>query len=219
MNDMTCNQCQNLLIDLQDGRLDDSTRQTVDRHLGDCPACATRLAELWALEAAATRWSDQPVPAWNRRARFFEPRPWPALFQWAGTAASFVLLIALATQVNIDTSDGIRFSLGPDYITEAQVEAQLAQVRLDYEARIDRLRQQQAAGDQLVLTSLLQTSRRERRDDMRDLVSVLNDAESRRDARTRDALDYLISTQQEDRKDIQQLNQAIQRVGYSGDTL
>lgn len=219
MNPMNCDQCRSLLFELIDGGLGTDTRHQVDTHLETCPDCRNALQELWQLEAAATRWQTQRVPHWNRRDAFFEPRRWMPVTQMAGAAASVLLLVIVVSQLRIDSSDGLRIAFGPDYVTKQEVSARLDALERGLADELDTLQQQQAAGDQLVLTSLLQASRRERRDDLADLVSVLNDAELQRDLRTRQALQYLISTQQEDRKDIQQLNEAIQLVGNSGGTL
>ncbi len=219
MNKMTCEHCQQQLFDLMSGDLADSVRADVDAHLETCEDCQNALTGIWEMEAASTRWENQRVPHWNRRETFFEPRQWLPVTQFAGAAASVLLLVIVVTQLNVDTADGIRITFGPDYVTESEVSNRLARIENSLADELAQLRQQQAAGDRLVLTSLLETSRRERQDDLADLVYVLNDVDERRDMRTREALQYLISTQQEDRKDIQQLNEAIQLVGNSGGRL
>lgn len=216
---MNCEQCQIRLFDLMEGELPDQERRSIDQHVETCIDCQAALGRLWELEAAATRWKRQPVPRWNRRDAFFEPRSWLPATQLVGAAASILLLVVVVAQLRIDMTDGLVITFGPDYVTESEISERLAALETSVGEELRELGQQQAAGDQLVLTSLLHTSRRERREDMADLVSVMNDAEARRDMRTREALQYLITTQQEDRKDIQQLNQALQLVGNSGGTL
>lgn len=218
---ITCETCGPLLIDRQEGTLPAAQRAAVDRHLDDCSECRMAAENLWIMEASATRWRDVPVPKWHRA--MDEPAAaagWLTSLQLGGVAASLVMLVLVSLQVSVTVGDGVTVTFGGDsYITNEELDERLASETQVISSRIENLGARQAAADQLVMTSLLQASRQERRQDMGQLIDALNLAETSRERRTREALRFLIDTQQEDRRDIEQLNQALALVGNSGETL
>jgi len=164
------------------------------------------------------RWENARVPSWRKQDTFFESSSW----QWPqmlAMAASVLALVLVLTDVHITTTDnGITLARGNGAAVTQQVEAQLASYA-DTQAdllnqRLDEYSDQQAANNQLMLTTLLQASRQERRDDMTSLVSYLNTAQAQQHRETQDSLQYLLASQQQDEKDIRQMGEAIKLIGY-----
>lgn len=221
--EFTCEQCKSLLYDVVDGSISTADRQSVNAHLEHCQDCNTLLSELWDLAAMAMRWQERPVPHWNRRGFFYEPRSWFSFAQVASACASVLVLILVLSQVQISTANGLTVHFGDTFASPREVAQQIDALRTEQEmllkASMDRISNQQAASDQLVLRTLLETSRSERRQDMSNLVTVLQEAQTQEVQRTEASLKYLIAGQLEDRRDIHQLGQAIRLVANEGGTL
>lgn len=224
---MNCEQCKPLLFELIDQKISSEDRASVNEHLDDCGECSSLLSEMWDMQAMATRWQDKPVPHWNRRAAYFEGVSWFPMLQVASGFASVIVMVLVLAQVQVSTNDGLTVHFGKALVDEAYVDARLENRLNEFEqnqqamlaTNIDRLTDQQAASNQLVLRTLLETNRQERRDEMTQLVTLLDEAQSQRTERTEASLRYLIASQLEDRRNIQQLGQAIQLVANEGGTL
>jgi hypothetical protein len=221
--EFTCEQCKSLLYDVVDGGISDADRQSVNAHLEHCQDCNTLLAELWDLAAMATRWQDRPVPHWNRRGHFFEPRSWFSVVQVASACASVLVLILVMAQVQVSAANGLTVHFGDTFASPREVARQIDALRAEQQtllkASMDQLSNRQAASDQLVLRTLLETSRSERRQDMSNMLAVLQEVQTQEVQRTEASLKYLIAGQLEDRRDIHQLGQAIRLVANEGGTL
>ncbi len=215
---MNCQDCQDRLFDYDDGRLSPSVREEVESHLNHCDDCAALLQDIWQMSQMTHRWENARVPSWRKQDTFFESSSW----QWPqmlAMAASVLALVLVLMDVHITTTDnGITLARGNGAAVTQQVEAQLASYA-DTQAdllnqRLDEYSDQQAANNQLMLTTLLQASRQERRDDMTSLVSYLNTAQAQQHRETQDSLQYLLASQQQDEKDIRQMGEAIKLIGY-----
>ena len=100
---MTCEQYRLLLHDLLDGTLPDQTAQTMAAHEAECPACAARRADLYALmQTLHTLDEDlQPPPsfgqAWRQAVRAEAAtqrrRPLRMWQTWTAVAAALVCLV------------------------------------------------------------------------------------------------------------------------------
>ena len=200
----SCEQCGDRLIEFACEELSVLERQLVDRHLARCTGCQSQLTELWELQRSASEWSDQRVPGWPRRELFFEPSPWPLRIQWVLSSGSFAMLVLvvliLAWQEPLDDQlQSITTRLGD---LESSSEEYLA-------GAVAQLRQDQVSTNQLLARSLMAQRRQERREDMAELVRLMDGLQVQRQQDTENNLQYLISTQIEDRRDIEALARTV----------
>ncbi|HKI73219.1 MAG TPA: hypothetical protein VJ998_01155 [Pseudomonadales bacterium] len=221
--DITCSDARLQIMDLVDQPTATFDREVLNGHLEHCEACRTTLAELWELQAMATRWRDAPVPQWTRRDAFFERRSWLPRLQIASAVASVVVLVLMLSQVQVSTKDGLSVSFGHGYVGRQELATQLRQLRdqqqANLSASIARLSNTQAANNQLVMNTLLTRSRDERRQDLSNLLTIFQDSQARQSRQTQDSLQYLVASQVQDRRDIKQLDHALRLVATKGTDL
>lgn len=221
--DIPCSEARLQLMDLVDLSSANYDREALNTHLEHCEDCRATLSELWELQAMATRWHDAPVPHWSRRDAFFERRSWLPSLQLTSAFASVVVLVLMLAQVHVSMANGLSVSFGGDYVHQQELAQELSQLRDEQRAALsdsmDKVAANQVANNQLVLDTLLTTSRNERREDMENLVSLVQDAQTRQTRQTRSSLQYLIASQVQDRRDIQQLDHALRLVATKGDDL
>ena len=216
MTSLTCDQCESQLFEFHEGQLAPEQAARVDEHLQDCDACSRLLADIWQMSLVSTRWQDESALKWNR-GEHFESRRWQ-LPQLTAVAASVLAVVLVLTDTHITrTEDGFRLRVGRDaYVTSDELARFGETVKTDQAAVIDqrfqRLTTQQAASNQLLLRSVLDTSREERKEDFSTLVSYLNATQAKRYQQTEEELRYLMASQIEDEKDIQQLTDAFSRI-------
>lgn len=223
----TCEHCIPLLFEVVEGRISEADKRAVDTHLDDCPECSSALAHLWELEAMATRWQVQSTPRWNRRSLFFGPRTWLPGIQVASAFASVVVMVLVLAQVQVSTANGLEIRFGDQEPLATQVAALreeitrevLSQQQGQLKASVDRLTAQQVASDQLVLQAALRATRSERKEDITNLLVLLEEAQDQRYQQTTASLRYLAENQHEDRQDINQLGTALRLVASTGGTL
>ena len=210
---MQCEQCESLLFEFNEGILSAELSADVDSHLKSCDECALLLNDIWQMGLVSSRWQDQNVPLWNRRAHFFSKSNWQ-FPQLLATAASFLALVIVLSDVHFVTNDdGITLTAGrSDYVSESKLVSLKAEQDAAFDQRFQKLTTQQVASNQLIVRTLLQTSRQERREDFTTLVSYWNETQAAQYEETEDSLRYLIASQAEDQKDIRQLNAAFQDI-------
>lgn len=222
-SDLTCEQCRLQLDGLLDESIGQEARAALDAHLDECEACSGVLAELWQLKMMATRWQDRQVPHWNRRAMFFDTPTWLPRLQIASAFASLLVLALVLARVEISTADGFSVQFGESYATAEQVDARVQQLKRDQEMQLqagfNKLTSQQVASNQLLLRTVLDLSRQERREELSEVVTLLDETRDQRYRETEQSLRYLVESQLEDRRNIRQLNQAIRLVANEGGTL
>lgn len=202
-----CTQCEDKLFDFHEGNLDASTAAEVDAHLKTCDACAQLLNDIWQMNLVSTRWQDQQVPVLqaNRGDYHFRKSGWQ-LPQLIATAASILALAVVLTDTMLDRASA------PDVVTQAQLAEYRSTQDQRFNERFQRLTDQQVASNQLVLRTMLDTSRQERKEDLATLVTYWNTTQARQYQQTEEDLRYLLASQAEDEKDIQQLSDAFQRI-------
>ena len=124
--------------------------------------------------------------------------------QWVLSSGSFAMLVLvvliLAWQEPLDDQlQSITARLGD---LESSSEEYLA-------GAVAQLRQDQVSTNQLLARSLMAQSRQERREDMAELVRLMDGLQVQRQQDTENNLQYLISTQIEDRRDIEALARTV----------
>lgn len=143
---MTCHKTEFLIIEYLEADLSGRQRSMLEKHLRECADCRQDLAAAQQTEARLHTWRDEPVPHWNRVPEYLlrpdRPRSVSGFFgwQWAPLAVSFVLALAVLTNVRIsNTSDGMVVAFGGDAgVSEAVVLEQLAR----FEAQQRQLQEQ-----------------------------------------------------------------------------
>jgi hypothetical protein len=212
----SCEQCKNKLFDLVGSELPPLEQQLVDKHLQRCEECNADLANIWDLQSKASHWQDDRVPRWNRKQFFFEPSPWPVRMQWATSFASIMVLILVMTEARISTADGfaVDFSRSDStFISQQEVGSQLVSFQNQQESQLDasvqRLTNQQIATNQLLLRTILDTSRQERRADLGNMLVLWEEAQDQRSMSTEESLRFLIKSQARDRLEINDLTNAL----------
>ena len=219
-SEFNCSQCQARLTDLVDGCIDAGDRSAVYAHLDHCAECNVLLSQLWNLQSMAARWRDEPVPRRARLQLSFEPPAWFGRLQVASALASVLLLVLVLTQVHVTTRDGFSVRFGDAQTRSEDIRGQLDRFRAEQQsvlsANIDQLNARQATDNQLVFSTLLAATRNERRQDIADLLSAVQDSQAQQARQTQASLRYLIESQLKDRRDIQQLDHAIRLVANEG---
>lgn len=214
---MNCEQCEADLFDFHEGHLDAQASAAIDQHLKTCEDCSALLNDIWQMNLAASRWQDE-APA--TRKSMPESMPEQAIrSQWqlpniVATAASVLALVLVLTDTQISADrTGIAIQFGQkDFVTADSLEA-LNQQQVDqFQTQINRITAQQVASDQLVLRSVLQASREERRDEFTSLVTLWSATRAKQVQETERNFRYLLASQAEDEKDIRQLSAAFQEI-------
>ncbi len=215
----SCEQCKEQLFDFVNSVLPPLEQQLVDQHLQHCDECNADLTDIWNLQSKATSWRDERVPRWNRREFFFEPSPWPMRMQWAASFASVLVLILVVMEARISTVDGLTVDFaGSDsrYVSQPELVQQIASVqnqqRSELDSSVQKLTSQQITTNQLLLRTLLDASRQERREDLGNMLVLWEQAQDQRSMSTEESLRYLIASQIQDRREIEDLNDAILQV-------
>jgi hypothetical protein len=213
----SCEQCKAQLFDFVDGNLPPLEQQIVDQHLQHCESCSSELGSIWNLQSRVSHWSDERVPRWNKKQFFFEPSPWPMRMQWATSFASVFVLILVLTEARISTVDGLTVDFAGKnarYVSQTELTEQITQVQLQQQADLDtsvqKLNSQQITTNQLLLRTVLDTSRQERREDLGNMFVLWEEAQDQRAMSTEESLRYLIASQVQDRREIRDLNEALE---------
>ncbi|MCB1644346.1 MAG: zf-HC2 domain-containing protein [Pseudomonadales bacterium] len=222
MSEFSCEACQNYLFDLVDNELKPLEKQRVQQHIDHCEDCQAQLSAIWEMQAVASRWQDKAVPHWQRRETFFESR-WAPRLQWASSFASVFVLVLVLGQVKVDFHDGLSIRFGGDFIDQQTLEQRLTAFEDDQQQQLQsglqKVSEQQLASDQLLLRTLLDTSRKERGEDLRQVVNLIDEYQDQRTEQTNESLRYLIASQVEDKRNIEQLTRAILRSNVEGSNL
>ncbi len=208
---MNCDQCESRLFDFHEGKLSPDDATGIDAHLQDCPDCTALLNDIWQVSLAASRWHDQSVPSVRGAKYLPEKRSWQTSL---ALVASFLALVMVVTDAHIVTGDGdITLAFGRSDLASQRDLAEFQQVQARIvDQGISKLTAQQVASNQLMLRTLLSTSREERRQELTTLVSYWSETQAIQAEEMQESLRFLIASQAEDEKDIRQLSSAFQQI-------
>ena len=226
----SCEQSQNLLMEFIDNSLNPLQKQCMDQHLSHCEDCNASMQQLWEMQGIATQWQDESVPRWARRKTFFESYQWFPKLQFASTFATMLVLVLVLGNAQLSTSDGLQIRFGEgneNYLTRSDLEQKISslqdQLNTQQSAQLQRnvsdLTTRQAATNQLLLKTILERSREERREDMDTLVTNLYQSQNQQTENTNESLRTLLVNQLEDRRNINQLNKLIHQASLEGNSL
>ncbi len=212
----SCEQCKDKLFDLVGSELPALEQQLVDKHLQHCEQCSADLTAIWDLQSKASQWHNERVPRWNRQRFFFEPSPWPLRMQWAASFASIMVLILVMMEARISTVDGLTLDFADNestFISREELSLELAsfqnQQQSQLKSSVQRLTGQQIVTNQMLLRTILETNRQERRQDMGNMLVLWEAAQDQYSMSTEESLRFLITSQAQDRREIRALNSAL----------
>lgn len=222
---MQCDETRKLLVEYSEGALADLERRAVDRHLEQCSECNALLSEIWEFSLMATDWQEQPVPRWNRRTALVGASspgvPWLNL---VSLAASLLVLLVLVLRVEVRiTEAGTRIAFGgpQETVTSAELDQRLEardkQIQGLLTDNLQTLTAQQLAANQLLLRSVLDVSRQERREDLVSVMSVWATDRQRMERATGESLDYLIRNQVAGQRELQQISSVLRELDLRED--
>lgn len=219
-----CNEYRDLLPELVDGQLSALQKQRADQHLNQCDDCSETLSLLWQMHAAASRWEDQPIPHWNRRRTFFPGVSWLPNLQWVSSITSVIVLVLVITQASVSTADGLSIRFGErSSVTEVALAQVLKELELRqntrFNQRVSNLSSQQLASNQLLLRTVLEMSREERKEELSTLLTVWDYAQVQRAQQTKESISLLLVSQLEDKRNINQINRLLRQASVEGNNL
>ena len=125
---MSCPKTPHLMQGYFSDSLSAQASEEIDKHLAQCEVCRAELETLLATQGELLAWQEQRVPHWDRGMELFKrehqvaPRAsgWFSGWQWAPTAASFVMLCVLLLNTSITVSDaGLQIAFGASAGDEA----------------------------------------------------------------------------------------------------
>lgn len=219
---MQCEETGKYLFEFTEGGLTALERKAVDQHLQQCEPCSSLLNDIWETSLQSANWQDVAVPRWDRKSVFFgwygtpasrAPLPWLNL---VSVAASALLLIVVLFRVEVMSNDdgfSIRFAGQNNLVSKGELEQRMAMMQQDYQrtfnTNVDRLTSQQVATNQLLLRTVLETSRQERRQDLGNMMVLWDFDRQRQNQMTEESLRYLIRNQAEDKRELRDLSQTL----------
>ncbi len=196
---MNCAECEDKLFEFNEGVLSPDEAAAVDAHLATCEDCSALLSDIWQMKLTASRWQvERPVP-WQKTSGSVQ-NEWQ-LPQVIATAASIVAIVLVLADITLWG--------GEPTVTSEDLAALKTEILTDQDARFDKLTDQQVESNQLLVRTLLETSRNERQEELTTLVNYWNASQAQYLQNTEDSLRYLLASQVEDERDIQQLNDAL----------
>lgn len=228
---MQCTQCEILLEDYESGNLATLEQKAVDQHLKHCDECASQLAYLFEVKLMSSQWQDETVPNWNPRQIFSADShtsihairhnkqenllhlSWNQLLATAASVVVVTLVLANFFLANTATQSLV----AGDYVNYEQLNERFKNLEEDLEEDQNekltqvayQLRNQQLESSQLLLTSLLDVNRQERRQDMNNLMATWVQFQGEQTEPTVQGLRYLLAKQQQDDVQLEQLRTVI----------
>ena len=165
---MSCPKTPHLMQEYFSDALSSKASEEIEKHLAQCETCRMELETLLATQSELLGWQEQRVPHWDRGMELFKrehqvaPRAagWFSGWQWAPTAASFVMLCILLFNTSIVVSDaGLQIAFGAfagdEAINQALSEFEAAQLN-EIESLIRRFEARQDATNVQLLQAVME---------------------------------------------------------------
>lgn len=214
---MQCEETEKYLFEFTEGGLTAIQRKAVDQHLQKCETCASLLNDIWETSLQSANWQDVAVPRWDRRSLFFSssrsPLPWLNLVSVAASALLLIVVLFRVEVMNNDDGFSVRFAGQNNLVSKGELAQRMAMMQQDYQrtfnANVARLTSQQVATNQLLLRTILETNRQERRQDLGNMMLLWDTDRQRQNQMTEESLRYLIRNQAEDKRELRDLTQTL----------
>lgn len=229
---MQCEEAEKYLFEFSTGGLTELERKAVDQHLQHCAECSCLLSDLWETASQSTAWQDVAVPRWEKRSLFFGSSGSPlagSSFAWlnlVSVAASALVLVVVLFRVEVMSDENgfaISFAERKHLVSTEELDRRLSIVQQDnqhaFNADVDRLTIQQVTTNQLLLRTILEVSRQERREDLGNMMVLWDTDRQRRNRMTEESLRYLIRNQALDQLELRDLSQTLRGFDNQDDNL
>jgi len=187
---MLCEQTNSLLVEYADATLDAATHDQVEQHLEHCPRCQEDYAVITAWQAMASNWHEELPPAW-RVPRIQGSNVWEGLRTWFPTLASATALVLVTVM----------------YLQQPATRGTLPTAQpADFETLPALPQASQAA----VVDRVLESSREQRQQELTALLKIITAEMNRRSVETEESLRYVISTQLQGQKELDELYRQVE---------
>jgi len=224
---LQCEETEKYLFEFAEGSLTELQRKSVDQHIQQCDACSRLLHDIWETSLQSVNWQEVTVPRWDKRSLFFgtsRARPdssplgrfsFPWLNLVSVTASALVLVVVLFRVEVLTNENGfsVSFAGQNNLVSTEELDRRLSSVQQDnqrsFNTNVDRLTTQQVATNQLLLRTILEANRQERREDLSNMMVLWDSDRQRRSQMTDESLRYLIRNQAEDKLELRDLSLAV----------
>ena len=199
-NKLNCSDVETLMVEYLDGSLDQNLHQQMTEQIDSCANCQQTLADISEMRATveswSTNWHDETPPAWEvPQSEVSNPlEPFLEGFrQWFPTFASATALVLVS----------VLYVQSPES-TPGQINAsQLA----EYNALPELPQATQAAFD-----NALEDNRAQRQRELESLLEILTAEMNRRSLETEESLRYVVTSQVQGQREMDQLYQQVERL-------
>ncbi len=210
---MRCEDSQLMLFEFAENQLQATDRQSIEQHLQTCDECAALLQDIWEMSLKSANWEDFTPPPASDMGHYVQPIRLPWL-QMVSAFASVLVLVLVIFRLEITSNDeGLNISFGGERERinySAEMDARFKQFEEKNQAYLtasfDKLSTQQLTSNQLLLSTVLEASRNERRDDMNALMAVWNADQQRQNQLTEESLRFVLLNQARERRNIGNLS-------------
>ena len=191
-------EAQALLVEYAEGTLPADVRLAVEEHLQNSAELQADYESITSLQSMAINWHDEQPPAWQIP-EIDQPNPiteWLDGFRnWFPTFASATALVLVSVMYLDDSAETGQL---PQNLTSSGT----------YESLPQLPQAQQAA----FVDSVLETSREQRQEEFSALLEYITAEMNRRSIETEESMRFILSSQIEGQKELDQLYQQIERL-------
>ena len=197
-SEMNSKEAQSLLVEYAEGTLSADDHRAVEEHLQRSEELQAEYEAITSLQSMAINWHDEQPPAW-KIPEIEQNNPigdWLDSFRnWFPTFASATALVLVSVM----------------YFDESAETGQLPQNQMasgTYDSLPELPQAQQAA----FVDSVLETSREQRQEEFSALLEYITAEMNRRSIETEESMRFILSSQIEGQKELDQLYQQIERL-------
>ena len=139
-----------------------------------------------------------------------------------------LVLVLVLVNAQVSTSKGLQVSFGEkDFLTNADLEQKITSLQSQLndqqseqlQRNVANLSSRQVATNQLLLKTILERSREERREDIDTLLTNWYLSQNYQTEQTNESLRTLLFNQVEDRRNINQINKLLNKASLEGNSL
>ena len=195
---MDCKEAHSLLVEYAEGTLPADLHQAVEEELHRCADCQAEYETITSLQSMAINWHDEQPAAWKipEIEQSNSVTDWLDGFRnWFPTFASATALVLVSVMY-----------FGDDSTSGELPQSQVASGGYD---TLPELPQAQQAA---FVDSVLETSREQRQEEFSALLEYITAEMNRRSIETEESMRFILSSQIEGQKELDQLYQQIERL-------
>jgi hypothetical protein len=200
---MQCDEARSLLFEYVDDLLSDPVRARTGDHLDGCPGCLADYQSIRDLQLQARVWHDVTPPSWQPP-RIARPFPLGSINQWFPMLASAAALLIVV----------IMYFSPPAATSLGAAQPAISGVTPSLPVPGPRAGMPVAYSDPTI-DALFSTNRSERQQELQALVQLMRAEMDRRNEETEASIRYVISHQIQGQREIDDLYQYIQKIGFT----